>query len=89
MLPSHLAVAPLASLFLPFTRCCAVLLIARILISHKQMESLVVGDEDGKVSLYQHGSNEFSSFVTEIPLGLSVRAVKFSPNGHRVAVASE
>lgn len=53
------------------------------------MESLVTGSEDGKVALFDHGSKEFTGLVTESPLGLSVRCVKFSPNGHRVAVASE
>lgn len=53
------------------------------------MESLVTGSEDGKASRFEHGSKEFAGLVTESPLGLSIRCVKFSPNGHRVAVASE
>lgn len=56
---------------------------------HTQMESLVVGTEDGKARLYDHSTREFTGLITESPLGLSVRCVKFSPNGHRVAVASE
>lgn len=53
------------------------------------MESLVTGAENGRAALFDHTSREFTGLVTESPLGLAVRCVKFSPNGHRVAAASE
>ena len=54
-----------------------------------QMESLVTGCEDGTVALFEQGSNDFAGYVTRSALGLSIRSVAFSPNGQRVAVASE
>lgn len=66
------------------------------------MESLVTGCEDGSVSLFDHSETTYENgtlpytappvlraLVTRADLGLAIRAVKFSPNGTRVAVASD
>jgi len=55
------------------------------------MESLVVGYEDGTVELLDitSGSYEVTGMLTRSDLGFAIRSVKFSPNGQRVAVASE
>lgn len=53
------------------------------------MESFVTGGEDGQVALFTHGSQDLNKLVTRSSLGCSIRSIKFSPNGQRVAVASE
>ena len=52
-----------------------------------QDEYLCSAEEDGRVALHSHGTNEFVALVTRC--ALPIRSARFDPKGKRIAVTSE
>jgi len=53
-----------------------------------QAESWVSASQDSHVRKYDAATDSFAGLITRSP-GVSIRAVAFSPDGNRIAVASE
>ena len=53
-----------------------------------QAESWIAASQDSHVRKYDAANDSFAGLITRSP-GVSIRAVTFSPDGNRIAVASE